>query len=124
MCMSLALLSLSSSWAFLADLSSPYGPQRSIRIHARLLIINLHLPMVRFRVLPKHDDLRPMRVERLLGIRIRGALNGMNVRKNDVRASSVRSCRIPPISVLTILFKNELHRTNATLEVLHLDKHV
>jgi hypothetical protein len=73
---------LASSWgkvghkyrSVITTLPSPCGPRRSIRIRARLLIIDLHLPAVRFRVLPKRDNLPPTHAERLLGIRMQAAL--------------------------------------------------
>jgi hypothetical protein len=57
---------------------------------------------------------------------LQGALNGLHARKNDARASSVRSCRIPRYwfsYLLIIFFKDELQQhANAALKVLPLNK--
>ena len=45
---------------------------------------------VHFRILTKNDDLPPLYAGRLLGICMQSTLNAMDIRKNDVRASSVR----------------------------------
>jgi hypothetical protein len=63
------------------------APRRLIHIHARNTVTVLHLAIC---VLPKHDDLLPTHAKWLLGIRMQGAPDAMDVRENDVGAPPVR----------------------------------